>query len=124
MASRFGVERRAEGTTSAVFAAEICPFTDWDKDVCHNGTWHSVSDYSDPWWSHWSRSRTLACEHNGRARHYYRFGGIWYETIDGSIPPNNVYVFTKESGSLLPRAINHCRTSDGFVRGSSHFQEL
>jgi hypothetical protein len=120
----WGPDMCNEGTTSAVFAAEICSLDWWwDTTVCHNGTWHSVTDYSANW-AHWSRSRTLACITNGRARHLYRVGGVWYEAIDGSIPPNNVYVYTRSATNLLPRAITHSRTHSGFVRGSSHFRDF
>jgi hypothetical protein len=115
----------AEGTTSAVFANEICTIDDWtDTTYCHNGTWFEVTDTGDPYWRHMSRSRTLACGSNGRARHYYRFGGVWYKPIDSEIPPDNVYVFSRTTANLLPRKITHSRTFSGFVRGASHFHKF
>lgn len=113
----------AQGTTSAMFAAEICTIDDhWTKNFCHNGTWYSVTDATGSTHkAEWSRSRTLACGANGRARHYYKAGGLWYEVIDGTIPSGTVYVFTREGGAKWERKITHSRTASGFVRGASHF---
>ena len=111
-----------EGVTSAMFYDEICPMTDWTYNYCHNGTWHAVTDDPDQE-SHWSRSRTLACFWSGRARHYYKFGGIWYETINRSIPSGELHTYTRESVSLLKRRIRHSHNDAGFVRGASHFAE-
>lgn len=116
------VNQWCAGTTSASFAADVCTRTNWDVDFCHNGTWFSVTDdvsYNNR--RRDSRSRTLACGANGRVRHYYKFGGIWYETRDETIPSNQMWRVTKEGSSALARAITHSRTASGFVRGASHF---
>jgi hypothetical protein len=113
----------AQGTTSAMFADEICTIDDhWTKNFCHNGTWYSVTDETGSTHkAEWSRSRTLACGANGRARHYYKAGGIWYQVINGTIPSGTVYVFTRKGGAKWQRKITHSREASGFVRGASHF---
>lgn len=110
------------GGSSASFAADVCTRTNWDVDFCHNGTWASVTD--DVGSSNKrrdSRSRTLACGANGRVRHYYKSGGIWYKPIDETIPSNQMWRWTKWGNWALARAITHSRTASGFVRGASHF---
>lgn len=114
-----------QGTTSASFAADVCTRNNWDVDFCHNGTWFSVNDGVG--WSgrkQWSRSRTLACGANGRVRHYYKFGGVWYEPIDEPIPSGSLRRWTMQGNSRLAREITHSRTASGFVRGASHFRDF
>lgn len=112
-----------EGATSAQFLDEICSMDSWwDLRFCHNGTWHSVTDYSgSSLKADWSRSRTLACQANGRARHYYKAGGIWYKNGDFSLPSGGLWYRTKEGDLKLERRITHSRTASGFVRGTSAF---
>lgn len=110
------------GGTSASFAADVCPRDVWDVNFCHNGTWHSVTDdVGSSNKKRNSRSRTLACGANGRVRHYYKSGGIWYKPIDETIPSNQLWRWTKWGNWALARAITHSRTGSGFVRGASHF---
>jgi hypothetical protein len=119
----YGPDMCAEGGTSEVFADEICTITNGDIDFCHNGTWHSISDDTGPSNEQWaSRSYTLACSGNGRARHYYKSGLIWYKPVDITIPVNNMFSWTYTGVWPLQRVITHSRYSNiGFVRGSSHF---
>ena len=115
-------EQCAEGVTSPSFAAEVCTMTNWEIDFCHNGTWYSVTD--EVGWSNRKRdslSRTLACYANGRVRHQYKFGGVWYEPIDEAIPSGERWRWEIDGNSALARKIIHSRTASGFVRGSSHF---
>jgi hypothetical protein len=111
-----------EGVTSPSFAAEVCTLTVWDVNFCHNGTWYSVTD--EVGWDNRrrnSRSRTLACGANGRVRHQYKFGGIWYEPIDETVPSGQRWRWDHEGNGALARKIIHSRTASGFVRGASHF---
>ena len=86
---------------------------------CHNGTWHSVTDDWD--YVHSSRSITLACGANGKVRHYYKFGGIWYEVSDPTIPAGEMWQWRYTGAATLRRKITHSRTGNGFVRGASWF---
>ncbi|MEJ7603012.1 MAG: hypothetical protein WKG01_34310 [Kofleriaceae bacterium] len=109
-----------EGGSSESFFAQICPmFATWDVSFCHNGTWHSVTDEWDNVGA--SRSITLACGANGRVRHYYKAGGLWYETVDEPIPAGEMWQWTYVGVSDLRRKITHSRTAPGFVRGASWF---
>lgn len=108
--------------TAASFASDVCTLTNWDVDFCHNGTWHSVTDsVGSSNKRRDSRSRTLACGANGRVRHYYKLGGIWYKPIDEAVPSSSLSKWTKYGNWALQRAITHSRTASGFVRGASHF---
>jgi hypothetical protein len=109
-----------EGTTSGSFHAQICSLNGWyDVTFCHNGTWHSVTDeWNDVYRS---KSITLACNANGRIRHYYKFGGIWYEVVDEAIPSGQMWQWTYDGNIPLRRKITHSRTASGFVRGASWF---
>jgi hypothetical protein len=111
-----------EGVTSPSFAEEVCPLTVWDVNFCHNGTWYSVTD--EIGWDNRrrnSRSRTLACGANGRVRHQYKFGGVWYEPIDEGVPSGERWRWDHEGNGALARKIIHSRTASGFVRATSHF---
>ena len=122
VANASNAEQCAEGGTSPSFAAEVCTMTNWEIDFCHNGTWYSVTD--EVGWSNRKRdslSRTLACYANGRVRHQYKFGGVWYEPIDEAIPSGERWRWEIDGNSALARKIIHSRTASGFVRGSSHF---
>jgi hypothetical protein len=110
------------GTTSASFAASVCTLTNWDVNFCHNGTWHSVTDaVGSSNKKRDSRGYTLACGANGRMRHYYKAGGLWYKPIDELVPSGQLWRLTKPGNWALQRAVTHSRTASGFVRGSSHF---
>ena len=110
------------GTTSASFAANVCTLVNWDVDFCHNGTWFSVTDgVGSSNKKRDSRSYTLACGANGRVRHYYKAGGVWYKPIDEPIPSGQLLGWQKSGNWALQREITHSRTASGFVRGSSHF---
>lgn len=114
-----------EGGTSREFKDEICPiYEHWTLNFCHAGTWHSVTDDTGTSnKSEWAQSQTLACNANGRVRHYYKFWGVWYEGLDNPIPSGNLYRYrTKGKTTVkLHRAIKHSRTASGFVRGTSSF---
>lgn len=110
------------GTTSAAWAADICTLTNWDVDYCHNGTWYSVTDsVGSSNKKRNSRGVTLGCGANGRVRHYYKAGGIWYKPIDEMLPSGQIWQTDKNGNWALQRAITHSRTASGFVRASSHF---
>ncbi len=116
------VNQWCQGTTSASFAADVCPFTNWQVDFCHNGTWYSVTDaVGSSNKKRKSLSWTLACGANGRVRHYYSVGGIWYKPVDEPIPSNTLDGWQYDGNWELKRKITHSRTASGFVRGSSHF---
>jgi hypothetical protein len=110
------------GTTSASFAADVCPLNNWDVDYCHNGTWHSVTDgVGSSNKKRWSRGRTYPCGANGRVRHYYKSGGLWYKPIDEPVPSNTLMRSTRKGSWALQRKVTHSRTASGFVRAASHF---
>jgi hypothetical protein len=112
-----------QGTTSAAFANEICSlYGGYDVSFCHNGTWHSVTDG----WSSTNVSRgiTLACGANGKVRHYYKFGGIWYKPLDVNVPSGEMWESHIVGTTDLDRRITHSRTASGFVRGASWFDDL
>lgn len=116
------VNQWCQGTTSASFASDVCTITNWDVDVCHNGTWYSVTDsVGSSNKKRRSLSWTLACGANGRVRHYYSAGGIWYKVVDEQIPSNTLDGWQYNGDWALKRKITHSRTASGFVRGSSHF---
>ncbi|MEZ4359627.1 MAG: hypothetical protein R3B48_05555 [Kofleriaceae bacterium] len=108
--------------TSAAWASDVCTLTNWDVDFCHNGTWYSVTDgVGSSNKKRNSRGYTLGCGANGRVRHYYKSGGIWYKPIDEPTPSGVIIRSTKNGSWALQRQITHSRTASGFVRASSHF---
>lgn len=115
----------SEGTTSQQFLDEICSMDSWwNRRFCHNGTWFSVTDTSGTLNVDWARSRTLACNANGRVRHYYRVGGIFYKGKDETLAPGFLHTHTTKGSSPLRRKITHSRTASGFVRGYSTFRRF
>lgn len=116
------VNQWCQGGSSASFAADVCTLTNWDVDFCHNGTWYSVTDQvGSSNKRRKSLSWTLACGANGRVRHYYSAGGIWYKVADEAIPSNTLDGWQYNGDIALKRKITHNRTAAGFVRASSHF---
>ncbi len=113
-----------QGGTSSMFANEICTIDSWwDQTYCHNGTWHGVTDYSSNF-VNWTRGRTLACGANGRTRHWYKFGGIWYKKHTQHVPSGWLIYSTKTPITKLKRRVEHNRTGSGFVRGVSQFHRF
>lgn len=119
----------SEGTTSGQFLDEICSRdSDWNRRYCHNGSWSSVTDTSGSLRVDWSRSRTLACQVNGRVRHYYK-AGLWYKEKDHTVPLHNVSTITAKNGAFpYLRKITHNSVlagyGIGFVRGYSTFRRF
>jgi hypothetical protein len=111
------------GGTSASWLANICSLSNWDVDVCHNGTWTQVSDeVGSGNKKRNSRGYTMGCGTGSRARHYYKLGGLWYKPMDDSFPAGEIWRTTHHGHWALQRAVTHSRTgSSGFVRASSHF---
>ncbi|MCH9688368.1 MAG: hypothetical protein K0V04_43455 [Deltaproteobacteria bacterium] len=114
----------SEGQTSAQFLNEICSIDPWwDQLFCHNGTWYSVTDNANGY-VNWARGRTLACGANGKMRHSYKFGGIWYHYSEHTIPSGNVHYTTKTPITNLRRKVRHRRTASGFVRAATQFHRF